>query len=428
MSEKLFESETSRCIIVGASHGGISVAFALRQFGWKGSIDVFDALPCFPHQKPPLSKDFLNGRLEESMLRLRAEKAYEKARVNLHLGQRVIRINRAEKTIDTKKGKWEYDSLILATGAEALIPPIKGIALATNIFTIRHLPDSEKLKACIDDFEDKGKIPKAVIIGAGYIGLEAAASLRKMGVTVTILERESRVLQRVTAPILSEYFTKLHEANGVNVITSKKVSAIETSDGQQFVVCEDGTKHEADIVIVGVGIKVNKTLAEDARLQVDDGICVNGQCQTSDQNIYALGDCVQHHSSVYQRTIRLESVQNAMDQANVVAMHLTGKEVIYDKVPWFWSDQYGLKLQIVGLLHGHTDIVVRKNKDDEKSISVWYFDGNRLLAVDAINQPKSYSIGMRVLSQNLKIDKSALASIEELLKPENIVLTPNDAL
>ena len=427
MSEKLFESETSSCVIVGASHAGISVAFALRQFGWKGNIDVFDALSCFPHQKPPLSKDFLNGSIDESMLKLRAPKAYEKARVTLHLGERVLGINRTEKTVATENGKWEYNKLILATGAEALIPPIKGIKEATNLFTIRHLPDSENLKSCLDDFGKNSKNPKVVIIGAGYIGLEAAASLRKMGAEVTIIERESRVLQRVTAPILSEYFTTLHETNGVEIITSKTVASIATKDGQQSVVCEDGTAYIADIVIVGVGIKINQSLAADAGLRVDDGIYVNDQCQTSDENIYAIGDCSNHLSAIYQRTVRLESVQNAMDQANVVAMHLTGKEVVYDKVPWFWSDQYDRKLQIVGLLNGYNDIVVREDKNDTKSISVWYFDGDDLLAVDAINQPKSYSIGIRILTQNLKVDKSALASVKELLKPENIVLTREDA-
>ena len=427
MSEKLFESETSRCIIIGASHAGISVAFALRQFGWKGNIDVLDALSCFPHQKPPLSKDFLNGRLDESMLKLRAPKAYEKARVTLHLGERVLRINRTEKTVATEKVKWEYDKLILATGAEALIPPIKGIKEATNLFTIRLLPDSEKLKSCIDGFTKKSENPNVVVVGAGYIGLEAAASLRKMWAEVTIIERESRVLQRVTAPLLSDYFTSLHVTNGVKIFTSKTVDSIETNDGQQSVICEDGTEYVADIVIVGVGTKINQALAADAGLRVDDGIYVNDQCQTSDENIYAIGDCTEHHSSIYQRTVRLESVQNAMDQANVVAMHLTGKEAVYDKLPWFWSDQYDRKLQIVGLLNGYNDIVVREDKNNPKSISVWYFDGDDLLAVDAINQPKSYSIGMRILSQNLKVDKLALASIEALLKPENIVLTREDA-
>ncbi|MEM0993588.1 MAG: FAD/NAD(P)-binding oxidoreductase [Bacteroidota bacterium] len=423
MSDHLYESVAARCAIIGASHGGASVAFAVRQFGWKGQIDLYDALPHFPHQKPPLSKQYLLGTFPESMLRLRAEKAFEKAEINLCLGQRIEEIDRTKKSLLMGENSVSYDKLIIATGASAFVPAFRGIDQAKNVFTIRHLPDAQALKTCVDTFLEKGQTPKVVIIGAGYIGLEAAASLVKLEAAVTVLEREERVLQRVTAPVMSDFFTTLHEENGVQIVTSTSVSAVEQMDSKQYVVCENATRYEADIILVGVGVKVNQALAEAAGLDTENGICVNAYCQTSDPAIYAIGDCTQHYNPIYDRELRLESVQNAMDQANIAAMHICGNEMKYNKVPWFWSDQYGLKLQIVGLLDGYTDVVVRRDENVAKSISVWYFDQDRLIAVDAVNQPKSYMLGMRLIPKRAKIDKLALAKAENPIKPDDILLS-----
>ncbi|MEN0049909.1 MAG: FAD/NAD(P)-binding oxidoreductase [Bacteroidota bacterium] len=414
--------EDARCIIIGASHGGINAAFAVRQFGWKGHIDVYDALTSFPHQKPPLSKAFLLGNLPESMLRLRAEKAFEKAKINLHLGSRVENIDKDNKTISVSGNTVTYDQLIISTGADAFIPRFKGIDQATNIFTIRHLPDAEALKKVVDTFIEQEISPKVVIIGAGYIGLEAAASLTKFGADVTVLERESRVLQRVTAPVMSTYFTDLHTENGVNIVTAVTVSGIDQKEGTQYITCENGTAYQSDIIIVGVGVKVNQSLAKEAGLKVENGVCVDEYCRTSDENIYAIGDCAQHHSFIYNRKLRLESVQNAMDQANIAAMNICGKTMKYDKVPWFWSDQYGLKLQIVGLLNDYTDTVVRRDESDPKSISVWYFKEDTLISVDAVNQPKAYMLGMRLIPKKAKVDKTALINAQEPIRPADILL------
>ncbi|MEM1107847.1 MAG: FAD/NAD(P)-binding oxidoreductase [Planctomycetota bacterium] len=424
MSDPLHTSPDSRCVIIGASHGGIGVAFAMRQFGWKGHISVYDALESFPHQKPPLSKDFLLGKSPEAMLRLRAEKLFEKARVDLNLGQRVEGIDASSKTLTVSGEQIAYDKLIIATGADAFDPPFPGVDNATNLFTMRHLPDAEKLKACVDGFIAADTKPKAVIIGAGYIGLEAAASLTKLGASVTVLERESRVLQRVTAPEMSKFFTEAHEAHGVNILTATSVSSIEQEGETQYVCCDNGERFEADLILVGVGVRVNQKLAEQAGLEAGNGIAVNGQCQTSDPDIYAIGDCSEHYSPLYDRRLRLESVQNATDQANVAAMHLCGREAEYNAVPWFWSDQYDLKLQIAGLLTGYTDVVVRQDESNPKSISVWYFDNERLLSVDAVNQPKSYNTGLKLITAKTKVDKQALADAEEPITPDAITAVP----
>ncbi|MEM6641811.1 MAG: FAD/NAD(P)-binding oxidoreductase [Bacteroidota bacterium] len=416
------DTASQKCVVIGASHGGINAAFAIRQFGWKGTIEIYDRSEAFPHQKPPLSKAYLLGDFPDKMLHLKPDKAYEKSDIRLHLGVSIKTIDKSEKVLETSEGTTHYDKLVLATGADAFVPGFAGIEQATNVFTIRHLPDSEGLKACVESFVQQGAKPNVVIIGAGYIGLEAASSLSK-SCDVTVLEREERVLSRVSAPEISMFYQKLHSKNGVKIVTGTSVSSISKADGVQSVVCENGKKYSADIIIVGVGVKVNSDLAESAGLSIENGIKVNEACQTSDPSIYALGDCTSHYSFIYDRLLRLESVQNAMDQANVVGMHINGKEAKYDKVPWFWSDQYGIKLQIVGLLEGYTDVVVRTEPEKTNSLSVWYFNDDQLIAVDAVNQPRAYMLGMKIIPKKGKVNKSKITSLATISKPEEILVS-----
>ncbi|MEM9897190.1 MAG: FAD/NAD(P)-binding oxidoreductase, partial [Bacteroidota bacterium] len=411
-------SENSRCIIIGASHAGVTAAFALRQHGWKGEILLFDRQPSFPHQKPPLSKGFLSGKFQEKMMLLKAEQAYQKADIQLHTGTEILGIDRKSKKVEIEGQKISYDKIILASGSEAKLPPINGLTGAKNCFTIRHMTDTEALKICLEGLPQSHR--KVVIVGAGYIGLEVAASLKGFGAEVTILEKESRILSRVTGTHIADFLSKMHEENGIKLALNASVEKIGFEENQQFVYCDDGTKHPSDILIVGVGVRVNQELAEHAGLAASNGVHVNGKCQTNDEDIYAVGDCTYHYSEIYGRNVRLESVQNAMDQANVAAMNIVGKDASYNKVPWFWSDQFGIKLQIVGLLDGYSEFIVKDDPDKENSVSVWYFRENKLLAIDAINQPKSYMIGMRAIPQKLELDLEQLKNATQPIKIENI--------
>jgi 3-phenylpropionate/trans-cinnamate dioxygenase ferredoxin reductase component len=262
-----------------------------------------------------------------------------------------------------------------------------------------------------------------VIIGGGYIGLETAASLKKLGASVVVLERESRILARVTAPEMSAFFSQLHETNGVIIHTDKNVSAITSANNLNQVITSDGAEYPADIIIVGVGVRVNKELAEQAGLEITNGICVNANARTSNDNIYAIGDCTYHFNPHYQRHIRLESVQNAVDQAKVAAMDLCEKAQEYNTLPWFWSDQYDVKLQMVGLASGYDDIIVRQELEQGTSskFSVWYFAGDTLLSVDAINNAKAYVLGTKAIKAHSKINKANLANAEYELTQENLM-------
>ncbi|MEM8525631.1 MAG: FAD-dependent oxidoreductase [Bacteroidota bacterium] len=406
------------CIIIGASHAGVTCAFALRREGWEGEITLFDSDPQLPYHRPPLSKAYLTN--PESMVQnvLKTSETYEKENINLQLGVRVQSIDRANKKVSLDNGETRaYDKLVLATGARPLIPLIEGIETAKNCFSMRTAQDAIDIQAAFQQIDDK----RVVVIGGGYIGLETAASLRKLGAEVTILEREERLLARVTAPELSNYFQQLHEEQGVQIFTQKNVERIETSDEHNEVICSDGSCFEADMIIVGIGIRVNQELAAAAGLEIENGIKVNSVAQTSDEHIYAIGDCTFHHNPYYDKWLRLESVQNANDQAKIAAASICGKDVKYDSLPWFWSDQYEVKLQTVGLFNDYNYLIIREEIDRANCFSVWYFKEERLLAVDAINNGKAYMLGTKFLKNRAQLDKEKLADSTVPFKPNNFL-------
>ena len=235
-----------------------------------------------------------------------------------------------------------------------------------------------------------------------------------------VLERENRILARVTAPEMSAFFLQLHESHGVKIVTEKNVSAITTDAGVNKVHTSDGAEYLADIIIVGVGVRVNKTLAEQAGLTIENGICVNAQARTSNEDIYAIGDCSYHFNPYYQRHIRLESVQNAVDQAKIAALDICGKTQDYNALPWFWSDQYDVKLQMVGLSTGYDQVIIRHENTTEQKFSTWYFSGDELLAVDAINNAKAYVMGTKLIKAKTRINKTALADSNRELTLEQL--------
>lgn len=306
---------------------------------------------------------------------------------------------------------------MIATGASPLIPAIKGISTTKNVFSMRTAEDTFNIKKAFKTSNKK----RVVVIGGGYIGLETAASLNKLGANVTILERENRLLARVTAPVMSEFFTKLHEDNKVKIFTNKDVISIENHEDGSHIRCKDHSIYKADLIVVGVGVKVNTELAQDAGLQIDNGIMVDKTTKTNDDHIYAIGDCTCHYNPHYNIHVRLESVQNAVDQAKVAAKAICGQnQVIYDSIPWFWSDQFNVKLQMVGLSNGYNNIILRQEILDN-SFSIWYFKDDELLAVDAVNNAKAYILGGRFIENRQSIDKNKLRDTTIPIKPNSFI-------
>lgn len=411
------ETSNKTCVVIGASHAGVNFAFALRKEGWEGDIILFDRDPEFPYHRPPLSKAYLTSEEGTQQDLLFPKQNYETDKITLKLGKTISLINRNEKSVSVSDGSVQkYDKLVLTTGARPFIPPIKGLNNAKNVFAMRTAEDALNIRKSLNKEHNK-----VVIIGGGYIGLETAASLSKLNTSVTVLEREERVLSRVTAPEMSTYFKELHHKHGVSVLSNKNVTSVNFNNDGNEVYCDDGTYYKADIIIVGVGIKVNTELAEEAGLKIENGIKVDANCKTNDPNIYALGDCTFHFNPHYNRFIRLESVQNAVDQAKIAAKSICGEDVVYDSIPWFWSDQYDVKLQMVGLSHGYNQTIKRIETDRDNCQSVWYFKDDELLAVDAINNAKAYMLGTRFIQKNQKIDKLKLSDDSIAITPTSFI-------
>ncbi|MWW25319.1 NAD(P)/FAD-dependent oxidoreductase [Algibacter lectus] len=405
------------CIVIGASHAGVNFAFALRREGWEGEIILYDNDKEFPYHRPPLSKAYLTSEEGTEQSLLFPKENYKTDNIVLKLGIAVNTINKEEKTITLANGSvQQYDKLVIATGARPFIPPIQGLDLAKNVFPMRTAEDAINIRKTINNSLTK----RAVIIGGGYIGLETAASLKKLVANVVVLEREERVLARVTAPVMSDFFTQLHQNNGVKVLTSKNVISIENKDDHNVVVCDDGTKFHADLIVVGVGIKVNSELAQNAGIVIENGIKVDETAKTNDPDIYAIGDCTYHYNPHYKYYLRLESVQNAVDQAKAAAKAICEQEVVYDTIPWFWSDQFDVKLQIVGLSKGYNQIIIRQ-EEAENSFSAWYFKDDELLAVDAVNFAKAYVLGTKFIKSKQKLDKSKISDLSIPFKPNSFL-------
>lgn len=408
------------CLIIGASHAGVSAAFALRRQGWLGEIHLYEKTDHIPYHRPPLSKTCLYEDMRPEENYLKQPDSYESQNIQLHLSTEIVKIDKKEKYIlDNQSNELYYDYLIYACGAAALVPPMDGIENSPNVFCVRELDDITAIKKRLK----KMTAPSVVIIGGGYIGLEIAASLRKLDVEVVLLEREQRLLQRVSVVEVANYFEALHVDHGVKIFKEKNVISAITDKHGITIKCDDGTNYQADIVILGVGIKRNIALALDTGLETEKAIVVDDQCKTSDPSIYAIGDCVVHQNKRYQIPLSLESIQNANDQAKVAAANICGEEQSYNPIPWFWSDQYDAKLQTVGIYSGYTDKVVRRESEKINSFSVWYFIDEKLVAVDAINHPKAYVLASKIIKKDLLVNKENCANPEMEFHPKNIIIS-----
>ena len=398
----------SHIVVIGAGQAGSSLVAKLRNSGFEGEITLIGAEIAPPYQRPPLSKAYLLGDMALERLYLRPESFYAENDITLRLGTHVDAIDPANRQVVIGDERISYDQLALTTGSVPRRLPAAIGGTLNGVHVVRTLEDVDQMAT---EFSQGRRV---LIIGGGYIGLEAAAVAAKKGLHVTLVEMADRILQRVAAPETSNYFRALHTAHGVDIREGVGLDRL-TGDGHVTgAILSDGTTLEVDFAIVGVGIAPGTALAEAAGLEIDNGIKTDAHGRTSDPAIWAAGDCA---SFPYRGTrIRLESVPNAIDQAEVVARNMMGENINYVATPWFWSDQYDVKLQIAGLNTGYDNVVTRHG-DKEGSMSFWYYQGDTLLAVDAMNDPRAYMIGKRLIEGGKSPDKAIIADADADLKP-----------
>jgi len=393
-------------VIVGAGHAAGQAAASLRQDGYDGEIVIIGDEPHIPYQRPPLSKQYMSGEHGIERVYLRPQKFYEDKNIVLKIGVRVESIDTAARQVTTSDGETiDYEYLLLSTGGRVRQLPVPGADLE-GIYYLRTITDVDAIRAELTP----GRT--LVIVGAGYIGLEVASVAVEHGLTVHVLEMESRVLQRVTTPEMSEYYHKLHSSRGVQIHTSTTVTGFEGDGRVSRVLCGDQTI-DADIVIIGIGIIPNVEIAQAAGIECSNGIVVDDHCRTSDPYVYAAGDCTNHPNPLLDRRLRLESVPNAMEQARVAAANICGGDKVYASIPWFWSDQYELKLQMVGFSSDGDTQVVRGDMD-KNQFAVFYLKDGKVVAADAVNSPKEFMICKQLIGK--PVDAAALADPDTDLK------------
>ena len=399
----------NRVVIAGAGHAAGQIVVSLRQHKYDGEIVLVGNEPHLPYQRPPLSKKFLAGELPAERLYLKPESFYDDPAINLQLESQIVAIDRDAKYLQIENGSdIAYDKLVIATGSRVRRLAIEGTDLK-GVHYLRSIADVDGIRNDMD----AGK--KIVIIGAGYIGLEVAAVARLAGLSVTVIEIADRVMSRVVSPETSDFYQIEHTNQGVRFRLSTGVSSLNGKKRVRSVTTSEEEDIPADLVVIGVGIQPNTELATGAGLDVDNGIVVDDHCRTGDPDIFAVGDCTSHPNAIYNRRLRLESVHNAVEQAKTAAANICGQDVTYTQVPWFWSDQYDLKLQIAGLSEGYDDVVIRGNPA-ERSFSCLYLREGRLIAVDAINAPRDFVQSKQLIADRAEIKMEKLADTATPLK------------
>jgi 3-phenylpropionate/trans-cinnamate dioxygenase ferredoxin reductase subunit len=384
--------EIKRVIIIGAGQAGGETAQRLRQAGFDGDITLIGEEPAPPYQRPPLSKAYLKGEYDMDRLLLRPASVYAEENITLLTSLRAVWIDRANRRVRVEGGReLPYDVLVLATGAKPRKLPLVGADL-DGVHLFRTAADADALRPRMVSGA------KLVVVGAGYIGLEAAAVARQLGLDVTVIETAVRPLARVTSPEVAGFFLDEHTRQGVRFVLGGQPALIKGRERVTGVALSDGADVPADIVIAGIGVTPEVALAQQCGLAVENGIVTNRQCLTSDPAIYAIGDCASRPMAHFeQRVARLESVHNAVEGAKIVAAAITGGKPHVEEAPWFWSDQYDLKLQIAGLFQGRDHIVLRGVMAD-RAFAAFYYKGPKLIAVDAVNRPAEY-LGAKMLIQ-----------------------------
>ena len=393
-------------VIIGAGHAAGQAAASLRQAKFEGSITIIGDEAHVPYRRPPLSKQYLAGTQVADKVYLRAEKFYADNDIQLMLDTRATQIDPGTKTINLDNGETiAYEKLLISTGSRPRKLSIEGSDLS-GIHYLRTMDDVDGIRA------DVKPGANLVIVGGGYIGLEVAAVGIELGMNVHVLEMEERILQRVTTPEMSAYYHKLHSDRGVHIHTQTGVTGFSGNGKVENVLCGDES-FAADIVIVGIGIIPNIEIAEEAGIHCDNGIVVDDHCCTSDPDIYAAGDCTNHPNPLMNKRLRLESVPNAMDQARVSTANMLGDDKVYAAIPWFWSDQYELKLQMVGFSADGDSQVLRGDMENHQ-FAIFYLKDGKVVAADAVNSPKEFMLCKQLVGK--PADPAQLADPETDLK------------
>ena len=396
-------------VIVGAGHAAGQVVATLSQMKFAGDITLVGEEPWYPYQRPPLSKKFLAGELPAERLYVKPESFYADANVTVLRDTRVDSIDRANKAVETQAGDvLTYDVLVLALGAEPRQVELPGTEL-DGVCYLRTISDVEKIRQRLLDG------CKLTIVGAGYIGLEVAAVAAQLGARVTVVEMLDRVMSRVVSPEVSTFYDAEHRRHGVDLMLETKITRFCGSDHVTSIETENGGRIDTDLALIGIGVLPRTVLASDAGLSVDDGIVVDDRCRTEDPSIYAVGDCTRHPNALLGKTLRLESVHNALEQAKTAASNICGVDKQYAQIPWFWSDQYDLKLQITGLSAGYNQVVIRGDMASRSFACLYLRDGT-LIALDAINNARDFVQAKVLIADKAVIEPEILANAEIALK------------
>ena len=391
-----------KIVIAGAGQAAIQSAVSLRKFGYEGSITIIGEESHPPYQRPPLSKDYLLGKTQLDRVHLKKEAFYEENKIELIINTRVESIDRKRKTVSlSNKENLDYGKLIIAAGSRVRKLDVPGVD-KNGIHYLRGLDDANALKENLKE----GK--KLVIVGAGYIGLEVAAVAASLKIETSVIDIADRVMSRTVDPLISDYYHSLHKNNGVNIHLKHGLKSITGKGNVEKVFCTNNLELDADIVVIGAGVIPNDELALTAGLTCENGIVVNEFGQTEDKNIYACGDCTNHPNKILGRKLRLESVHNAMEQSKAVASSIMGLKEPYNQVPWFWSDQYDHKLQIVGLSGDHDEVIMRGSKS-EQSFLLFYLKDKEIIAVNAINSSKEFLISKKLVANKVRISSDIIS-------------------
>ncbi|MBL6750058.1 MAG: FAD-dependent oxidoreductase [Nevskia sp.] len=397
-----------RVVVIGAGHGGAQLVAFLRQFGFAGSIVLVGDEAGIPYQRPPLSKAWLKGETTLDKLAMRPASFYAEQKIELRSGLRAEGIDTAARQVRLSNSEQlGYDELVLATGSYPRALPLVAAGLG-NVLALRALPDAEKLRAALAP----GK--RLVIVGGGFIGLECAATARDLGAEVVVLEKAPRLLERVASAPISQFLHRYHEARGVTVVVDASITAVEGQGRAEAVRLADGRRFACDSVLVGIGAVPATALAEAAGLACDNGVCVGADCRSSDPHIFAIGDVARRPHPLYGTALRLESVPSSLEQARLVAAAIAGREPGPPEVPWFWSDQYDLKLQMAGLPVAVDEVVIRGQPEGAGAefaakFAVFHLSQGRVTCVEAVNQPQAFMAGRKLIGSGKTVPAARLA-------------------
>ena len=402
-------SQSQSVVIIGGGQAAAQACASLRQYGYAGKITLIGEEAALPYQRPPLSKAYMKGDMAKERLYFKPDTWYQDQKIEVMLSTRVEAIDRSARLVKLSSGdQVAYDALIIATGARPRALPLEGANL-DGVFDLRDLADVEQIRPRMRT----GR--RLVIVGAGYIGLEAAAVARQLGLEVTVLEMADRVLARVTSPVMSAFYETEHRAQGVDIRTNARLASLKGDGTVEAAVLADGTEIPADIVLVGIGILPNVELAKEAGIACSNGILTDRDARTNDPRVFAAGDCAARPLIHYGRKGRLESVHNAIEQGKLAAAAIMEKQRPPEDCPWFWSDQYDLKLQIAGLSTDYDEIVVRGDPAERK-FAAFYLRGGKLIAVDAVNSPPEFLASKRLIMSGACLAPELLSDTSKTMK------------